>query len=499
MGNLSELLWQLDLGGNQLTGGIPAELGNFRELRRLHLDKNRLSGVLPLELLNLKKISNVRLGGGGNRLTGCAPPAWYDLNHDLESPITPCGDEELALPPPAPPLVPAPTPEALPVVTVLTCLDSTGLPNVESNPGLLVDCFTLSGVKETLTGKGKELAWEYSVDIDQWPGVDLGGEPARVTRLRLEGMDLAGRVPPELGRMDALRELNLGNNRLSGTIPYELSDLTQLEYLNLAGNELTGIIPPELGELEQLKVLDLADNQLTEEIPPELGSLTKLEILALRDNQLSGPIPARMANLDRVTRVRLGGGNSFTGGCLPAGWAKLRPDFLTALGLPYCLDPFAPEPDTGPVIIAGYDIQRNIATQYVEPATLGEMLADLNQRVNTTTLPNLPEDAHNIFLQAGLQTGIAGIIVVALLCGSLLFNLARRDGGPVGPVECFAAAGTLMIVLHSNFEVFLFQSIYIVVWVFIGLGAGYAYTRRRESVAAAETADLPGQPAAATA
>ena len=490
----------MHLGINQLSGTIPPELGNLRELQFLILRNNRLSGTIPPELASLNSLHTLWLTGNENSFTGCVPPALYDLDSAELPANMPCADRDLALAPPTPPtpLPPAPAPTPAPPVALIeltragipTCLDSTGLSNVWSNAGLLQDCFALMAVRELLAGDGKRLAWEHSVDIDQWPGVSLGGEPARVTRLRLAEMDLAGQAPPELAQLDALRELNLSGNRLSGTIPYELGDLSELEYLNLGGNELTGIIPPELGKLRQLKVLDLGDNQLSEEIPPRLGSLTNLEMLSLRNNQLSGDLPLRLSNLERLTRVRLEGGNRFTG-CLPAGWATLSPNFLAVLGLPYCADPFAPEPDTGPLIIEGYDIQKNIATQYVEPTTFGERLAELNQRVNTTTLPNLPEDAHNIFLQAGLQTGVAGIIVVALLCGSLLFNLARRDGGKIGPVECFAAAGTLMIVLHSNFEVFLFQSVYIVVWVFIGLGAGFAYTRRQESAAAPDLQELP--------
>ena len=497
LGNLPEL-WLLHLGRNQLTGEIPPELGNLAQLEELELHFNRFSGTIPPELTNLGHLKVLFLTGDETSYTGCVPPALYDLAVTLLPANMPCADQELALAPPAPPTppLPAPAPTPAPPVALIemaragipTCLDSTGLPNVWSNAGLLQDCFALMSIREPLAGAGKELHWEHSVDIDQWPGVSLGGEPARVTRLRLEGMDLAGQAPPELAQLDALRELNLSGNRLSGSIPYELGDLSELEYLNLGGNELTGIIPPELGKLRQLKVLDLGNNQLSEEIPPRLGSLTNLEMLSLRNNRLSGDIPSRLGNLQKLKRVRLDGGNSFTGGCLPAEWEQVSPDFLAVLELPYCLDPSASKPETGPII--GYPPQPG-HPPYVPPTTIGEMLAELNQRVNTTTLPNLPEDAHNIFLQAGLQTGVAGIIVVALLCGSLLFNLARRDGGKIGPVECFAAAGTLMIVLHSNFEVFLFQSVYIVVWVFIGLGAGFAYTRRQESAAAPELQELP--------
>ena len=45
------------LGGNQLTGTIPAELGALDELRQLGLWGNALSGEIPPELGALKNLN----------------------------------------------------------------------------------------------------------------------------------------------------------------------------------------------------------------------------------------------------------------------------------------------------------------------------------------------------------------------------------------------------------------------------------------------------------
>ena len=74
--------------------------------------------------------------------------------------------------------------------------------------------------------------------------------------------------------------LALGYNELSGEIPPELGRLTNLVELDLSRNEFTGAIPSELGRLTNLKVLNLGDSQLTGEIPAELGALTQLEDLS---------------------------------------------------------------------------------------------------------------------------------------------------------------------------------------------------------------------------
>ena len=66
-------------------------------------------------------------------------------------------------------------------------------------------------------------------------------------------------------------------NQLSGAIPPELGNLANLQNLDLGSNQLSGAIPPELGNLANLQSLNLNDNQLSGAIPPELGNLTNLE------------------------------------------------------------------------------------------------------------------------------------------------------------------------------------------------------------------------------
>jgi Leucine-rich repeat (LRR) protein len=69
------------------------------------------------------------------------------------------------------------------------------------------------------------------------------------------------------------------------------------KFLNLSTNNFTGVIPPEIGQLKVLSQVDFSCNRLYGDIPPSICNLTKLEVLDLSDNYLTGEIPATLGNL----------------------------------------------------------------------------------------------------------------------------------------------------------------------------------------------------------
>jgi hypothetical protein len=76
LGNLTNLQY-LDLGWNQLTGTIPAELGNLTNLQYLSLYWNQLTGTIPAELGDLSFLYGLCLGG--NQLSGTIPSSLGNL------------------------------------------------------------------------------------------------------------------------------------------------------------------------------------------------------------------------------------------------------------------------------------------------------------------------------------------------------------------------------------------------------------------------------------
>ena len=126
--------------------------------------------------------------------------------------------------------------------------------------------------------------WLSNGPLGEWHGVSTDAD-GRVAELDLDGKQLSGPIPSELGNLANLEFLSLRDKQLSGSIPSELANLDNLEWLILDSNQLSGPIPSELGNLDNLQALELHDNQLSGSIPSELANLDNLRALSLE----SGP------------------------------------------------------------------------------------------------------------------------------------------------------------------------------------------------------------------
>lgn len=131
------------------------------------------------------------------------------------------------------------------------------------------------------------------------------GNLVHLQYLRLSSNQLSGNIPSTLGNLINLQNLILYENQLSGSIPLGLGSLANLQVISLDKNLLSGEIPVQLGNLANLQVLALRNNQLSGEIPASLGNLTKLRYLYLHANQLSGSIPTELGNLTNLQEIRL--------------------------------------------------------------------------------------------------------------------------------------------------------------------------------------------------
>ena len=310
MGGLDNLTL-LYLFGNQLTGVIPPELGQMQNLIHLCLNNNRLSGVIPPELGQLRNLKWLHLHNNAN-LTGALPVELVALDLD-----------------------------ALLLQGTQVCLtDDTDLERwlSEISDARVAQCEELNNLDRNVlkalynatNGPGwrNNTNWLSDAPLENWSGVktDEGG---RVVRLELNGNNLGGTLPPELGQLTnlthlslvnnqltgnilpelghlrSLTELDLSKNLLSGSIPAEFGQMTNLVRLHVYSNRLSGSIPSEIGQLKSLSSIALFGNQLTGSIPPEIGQLSQLAELNLYINQLSGSIPSELGQLANLNTLAL--------------------------------------------------------------------------------------------------------------------------------------------------------------------------------------------------
>eukprot|EP00322_Chrysochromulina_rotalis_P028694 CAMPEP_0115862040 /NCGR_PEP_ID=MMETSP0287-20121206/17970_1 /TAXON_ID=412157 /ORGANISM="Chrysochromulina rotalis, Strain UIO044" /LENGTH=319 /DNA_ID=CAMNT_0003316447 /DNA_START=102 /DNA_END=1063 /DNA_ORIENTATION=+ len=116
-----------------------------------------------------------------------------------------------------------------------------------------------------------------------------------------------------IGGLPTLRYLELQHNSgLSGTLPTSLGVVghdfsfvlpelrDNLLRLIIQGTQLSGSLPSELGQLNELNELNLEANAFSGSIPSEIGRLRKLEVLDLYSNALEGDLPSSVAHLINI-------------------------------------------------------------------------------------------------------------------------------------------------------------------------------------------------------
>uniref|UniRef100_A0ACD6AGT8 Uncharacterized protein n=1 Tax=Avena sativa TaxID=4498 RepID=A0ACD6AGT8_AVESA len=240
IGTLPKSLEVLLLRANKISGPIPYEIGNLRNITVLYMDQNLLSGNLPSSLGNLTKLFVLSLPQ--NKLSGEIPPSIGNLSQLSELYLQ---KNYLS----------GPIPVALQQCNKLHTLNLS----CNSLDGRIPEeLFTLSTLSE---------------------GLDLSYNK------------LSGLIPREIGGLINLSPLNFSNNQLTGEIPSALGECLHLESLHLEGNLLEGKIPQSFFELRGISDMDLSRNNLSGQIPDFFESFSALSLLNLSFNNLEGPIP----------------------------------------------------------------------------------------------------------------------------------------------------------------------------------------------------------------
>ena len=381
LGSLAALR-SLFLGGNELTGVIPSELGGLSSLENLGVDNNSLTGPIPAELGSLAALRSLSLGG--NKLSGPIPTELGNLSNleDLS-----LGWNELT----------GPMPRSLLQLVNLTWLYflsndglcapgtaefATWLEGMEESEGPFcnqADREALEVLFETAGGNGwtRSEGWLATPVLEEWHGVRADSH-GRVEALDLTRNGLEGELTPAMGNLVRMTRLRLGGNALSGRLPFSLAELslvelhydhtelcaptdeafrewlsaiashqgTGLDCLSVRGvlktlyeatdgpnwvnsegwlsdaplDEWYGVDIDGFGRVVGLNLQGRWDRERREwiphglqgSIPAELASLTNLRYLQLNHNALAGSIPTELGSLSSLESLGVDN-NSLTG------------------------------------------------------------------------------------------------------------------------------------------------------------------------------------------
>ncbi|EOA34297.1 hypothetical protein CARUB_v10021813mg [Capsella rubella] len=197
---------------NQLSGTLPPELGNLRNLQKLLLSSNYLSGEIPSTFAKLTSLTDFRISD--NQFTGTIPDFiqhWTKLGKLV---IQASG------------LV-GPIPNAIGPLRKLSNLKISDLPGPESPFPLLQNMTSMK-------------------------------------TLVLRNCNLTGDLPAYFGTFTSFKNLDLSFNKLSGPIPDGYATLSNVDNIYLTSNMLNGEVPSWM--VEKGDTIDLSYNNFSKDV-----------------------------------------------------------------------------------------------------------------------------------------------------------------------------------------------------------------------------------------
>ncbi|XP_010271200.1 PREDICTED: receptor protein kinase TMK1-like [Nelumbo nucifera] len=240
--NDNKQVTRIQIGGQDLQGTLPPNLGNLTALERLELQKNQISGPLP----SLSGLSSLQVVLLGNNQFSKIPADFFAKLSSLQ--VIEIDDN---------PFSAWEIPDSL--------RDAATLQNFSANSANVT-----GSIPDFFGG-------------DTFPGL---------TGLHLSFNSLEGVLPQSFAQSN-LQSLWLNGqkstNKLTGTIDV-LQNMASLKEVWLHANAFSGPLPHFSG-LKGLQVLSLRDNMFTGPVPASLISLPSLKVVNLTNNLLQGPMP----------------------------------------------------------------------------------------------------------------------------------------------------------------------------------------------------------------
>ncbi|XP_021651042.2 MDIS1-interacting receptor like kinase 2 [Hevea brasiliensis] len=179
------------VAGNNITGVIPPEIGNFKQLRELDLSSNHISGKIPNELGELTSL--LKLALNQNQLSGAIPSELGSL-------------------------------------TNLEYMDLSTNRLSEPIPEDIGDLVKLHYLNLSHNKLNKAIPKQL-------------GELVHLSQLDLGHNLLTGNIPIDFAKLESLEELIISHNNLSGFIPNAFEEMHGLWNIDISYNHFQGPIP----------------------------------------------------------------------------------------------------------------------------------------------------------------------------------------------------------------------------------------------------------------
>lgn len=280
--NLSKLAY-LDISDNQIGGNIPTALSGLSVLKKMYLQNNRLVGSIPVSIGDLSRLTDLNLSA--NSLSGTIPSsigrltALVDFNASYNS-------------------LAGNIPSSISALTELVALD-------------LSNNFLTGTIPAINTLTKLERLW---LRRNQLSGtIPDVGNLTQLKTILLNNNSLTGSIPASITNCTALNTIDFSVNQLSGNIPdIPAGKWQNLTTINVSNNKLDGAIPTSIGYISNLASLVLDTNKIPNAIPTSIGTLRWLSTLKLGFNLLTGTIPTTIRNPSNLSYLSLNN-NALTG------------------------------------------------------------------------------------------------------------------------------------------------------------------------------------------
>lgn len=266
---------KLLLSDFSLSGNLPNEIGNLRELTSL-----RITGKVykcPNSLINLRKLEslNVNFSDGTE---------WF-LPNDMSSMLS--------------------LKEFLPGQLKIPMESFAGIYTLPALEKLTISTIYLIGDMPEGISRLKQLKSLSlgGTNIYSLPD-DIGDLAENLTTLNLNGCQALASLGANIGKLVNLKTLTLSGCKVLKELPEGFGNLTSLTALDLSNCEGLERLSSDIGNL-QVSTLTLRGCKLLKEIPESFGELAKLTKLNFYACAALETLPESIGNLTKVTEIDL--------------------------------------------------------------------------------------------------------------------------------------------------------------------------------------------------